>query len=82
MRPMPWTADPRHQTGKPLTGSFLYHSCWGRSQLQSVPAVELQVGAHSPHKGNGNELSWLEERVWNPSEGHILTGSLSLMVIT
>lgn len=75
-------ADPRLYIGKPLTGSLLYCSCWGRSQLQSVPAGELQVGAHSPHGGDGNELTWLEERVWNPSEGHILTGSLSLMMIT
>ena len=36
----------------------------------------------SPHKGDGNELTWLGERAWNPSKGHILTGSLSLMVCT
>lgn len=77
---MSWVADPRHQTGKPLTGSLFHCNCWGRSLLQREPAGEKQAGAHSP-EGDANEVIELEERAWNPKEGHILAGSLSLMVI-
>ena len=41
---------PRHQTGKPLTGSLLY-CYWGdRGQLQSVSTGELQAGALLPER--------------------------------
>ena len=50
MRPMPWMADPRHQTGKPLTGSLSYCSWGAGAQLQSVSTGELQAGALLPER--------------------------------
>ena len=50
VRPMPWMADPRHQTGKPLTGSLSYCSWGAGAQLQSVSTGELQAGALLPER--------------------------------
>lgn len=52
-----------------------------KSKLQSVAAGELWVLAHSPHEGNGNDFNLAGRESAELSKGHILTGSLSLMVI-
>ena len=59
-------------------------------QLHQLPpgptseCVQRRAAGRSPPpcEGDGNESTWLGETARNPSKGHILMGSLSLMVCT